>query len=137
MNDDLLNGAITGALDPDSKEALKHAENYYEAVRGMKTDYKKIANNTGWDEKLILTIKNHIFMNNHDLGRREPCRFDPDYFMAQSWQRLINGKDIEEMDYVLLEHELMESNLMDKMGMSYIEAHETTNQTYNYSKFLR
>lgn len=37
-------GAISGALNPDSKEAQEHAKRYYEAVRHMKNDYVVLTN---------------------------------------------------------------------------------------------
>jgi len=58
----------------------------------------------------------------------------PDYDMAISWQRLIEGKSIQEMDIVLLKHELMEYGLM-KQGLLYDEAHSITEKTYNYKKY--
>mgnify|MGYP005764885169 CR=1 FL=1 len=51
--------------------------------------------------------------------------------MAQSWQRLISGTP-EPHDLTLLKHEIMEEELMDA-GLSQSEAHDITNQTYNYS----
>ena len=33
MKDIQISGGIYGALDPDSKEASKHAEMYYERIR--------------------------------------------------------------------------------------------------------
>ena len=56
--------------------------------------------------------------------------------MAVSWQRLIDGKNIQEMDLVMLNHELMEYELM-KQGMSYREAHDITEKTYNYTKYVK
>ena len=56
--------------------------------------------------------------------------------MAVSWQRLIEGKNIREMDIVLLKHELMEYELM-KQGMVYEEAYHITEKTYNYRKYTR
>lgn len=35
-------GTISGALKPDSMQAQKHADRYYESVRHMKTDVKKL-----------------------------------------------------------------------------------------------
>jgi len=40
-------GAISGALNPYSEKAQKHAEQYYESVRHMKTDTQKISIATG------------------------------------------------------------------------------------------
>ena len=83
--------AISGALEPYSKKAEEHAKRYYESVRHMKTDTTHIAASTGISKDKIDKIKEHIFVKEHNLvnGRR---RFDPSYDMAQSWQRLINGK---------------------------------------------
>jgi hypothetical protein len=55
--------------------------------------------------------------------------------MAVSWQRLIDGDNIQEMDLVLLHHELHELRLMAK-GMSFRKAHELAEATHNYSKFI-
>ena len=129
---DLKDVQITGALDPFSKKASVHAEKYYESVRKMKTDYKKIAKNTGYSEELIKKIKNYSFINEHDLvsGRE---RFYPSYHMAQSWQRLIDGKNIQPHDLLLLEHEMYEMTLVND-GYSQIEAHNLTNEIYNYTE---
>lgn len=35
-------------------------------------------------------------------------RFVPDFYMAQSWQRLIEGNNIQHHDLLLLDHELYE-----------------------------
>ena len=126
-------GAISGALKPDSMQAQKHADRYYESVRHMKTDVKKIANNTGFTENDISKIKDFIFMQKHDLGGSEPEYFYPSYEMAQSWQRLIEGKNIQKHDITLLQHETMEQKLMEQ-GYSQIEAHRITEQKFNYSK---
>lgn len=125
-------GAISGALNPYSKEAEKHAIKYYEAVRHMKTDTKRISASTGISQDKIDKIKNHIFIAEHDLltGRK---RFDPSYEMAQSWQRLING-DFKEQDIVLLKHEYAELRYMEK-GYSQNEAHILASKKYNYAKY--
>lgn len=129
-------GAISGALNPYSKEAEKHAAQYYESVRHMKTDIKHIAANTGISENDIYKIKEHIFLKKHDLGGSEPEYFYPSYEMAQSWQRLIDGKNIKEHDITLLRHELMEYDLMEQ-GYSQFEAHRITENKYNYGKEVK
>jgi hypothetical protein len=135
-----ITGAISGAHDPDSDEADKHAKQYYPAVRKMTGDIDRISKNTGYMPKDIKRIKEHLFMAKHDLGGKEPEHFAPDYAIGQSWQRLIDGKDIQSHDIVLLEHELMESELM-RSGVTQNEAHDKTNEVHNYtealSKFLR
>ena len=124
--------AISGALNPYSKEAEKHAVQYYESVRHMKTDTQKISAATGISRDKIDKIKNHVFITEHDLltGHK---RFDPSYDMAQSWQRLING-DFKEQDIVLLKHEYAELRYMEK-GYSQNEAHILASKKYNYAKY--
>ncbi|NMB66199.1 MAG: hypothetical protein GYA16_15140 [Spirochaetes bacterium] len=57
--------------------------------------------------------------------------------MAQSWQRLRNGKNIKPHDIIMLKHERLEYELMNKYGYDYDTAHEITNKKYNYSFALR
>lgn len=126
-------GAISGGLKPDSDEAQKHAELYYNSVRKMKTDVANISKNTGFSEEEISRVKNHVFLEKHDLGGSLPEYFYPNYEMAQSWQRLIDGKDIQPHDITLIRHELMESGLME-LGYSQEDAHRETESLYNYAK---
>ena len=132
--DEIFTGISAGALNPHSKEALEHAIRYYGLVRSMKTDCKRIAANTGFREKDIRRIKNHIFYEEHELedGLR---RFDESYEMARSWQRLIDGREIEDKDIVLLHHEFLESILMQD-GLNYDDAHQKTSEIYDYSQFI-
>ena len=58
MKDIQISGGIYGALDPDSKEASKHAEMYYERIRRDQYDVDKISENTGYEYEKILHIKN-------------------------------------------------------------------------------
>ncbi len=57
--------------------------------------------------------------------------------MAESWQRLINGKAIREMDIIMLKHELMEYRLMNEQGLDYWTAHNIAEEKYNYTKFIK
>lgn len=124
-------GYTSGALNPDSVRAFEHAERYYESVRKMKTDVSKIAKNTGWSEKSIQKIKNHVFYDEHELIGGYG-RFDPSYHMAVSWQRLIDGKNIEDMDITLLKHEYLELTLV-KNGYSQDQAHIQASKKHNYA----
>lgn len=128
---------VSGAriIDPESKAADLHAARYYGLVRSMKTDVAKIAQNTEFDKEKIAQIKKFIFLDKHDLGGVEPEYFAPDFAMAQSWQRLINGTP-EPHDLTLLRHEIMEKELMDT-GLSQSQAHNIANQTYNYGEGVK
>ena len=129
---DISSIKVSGALDPSSKKASKHAEQYYESVRKMKTDYKKIALNTGLDANEIKRIKDYLFVNEHELitGKK---RFDPDYMIAESWRRLIEGKGIQPHDLTMLNHEILEHKLV-LSGLSQDDAHKLATERYNYNK---
>ena len=126
-------GGISGALNPYSKAAEEHAERYYESVRHMTTDTTKISENTNISKDKIDKIKNHVFIEEHELlsGKH---RFDPSYDIAQSWQRLISGKDTQEKDMVLLKHEYSELRYMER-GLTQNQAHIKASKRYNYAKY--
>ena len=111
-------------------------KNFYESVRNRNKQHEivKVSNNSGLSQSDVEKIYNHIFINEYDLedGRK---RFDPNYDMAESWRRLseIGGKNIQPHDLVMLNHELMEHDLMAK-GMKYDEAHELTNKPITTKK---
>lgn len=132
-NDGIIKAVSGGRItNPYGKAATAHAERYYGLVRSMKTDISRIAKNTGFPEEDIQRIKNFIFLEKHDLGRAQPEYFAPDFAMAQSWQRLIDGK-AKPHDLTLLRHETLENKLMDT-GMSQSEAHIQASKKYNYTK---
>lgn len=126
-------GGNSGALNPYSKEAEEHAVRYYESVRHMTTDTAKISQNTNISKDKIDKIKNHIFIKEHNL-LSGTHRFDPSYDMAQPWQRLINGKNIQEKDIVLLKHEYSELRYMER-GLTQSQAHIKASKKYNYTKY--
>lgn len=129
---DISDVKVSGALDPSSSRASKHAEQYYESVRKMKTDYIKVANNTDMSIDDALRIKKYLFVDEHDLltGKR---RFDADYSISESWRRLIEGKNIQDHDYTLIKHEKYEYDLVTK-GLTQEEAHTKASLKYNYRK---
>jgi len=112
----------------------EHAERYYEEIRHRTTDVVTIAQNTGMTVADIEAIKRHVFINEYDLGEDMVRRFDPSYDMAVSWQRLIDGKDIQKMDITLLRHEILQYKYMIN-GMTYDGAHATANELYNYESY--
>ena len=134
-------GAVSGALndsnDPDRNKREKHADSYYKEVRNRNTDAEvaRVSASSGIDEETVRRVYDHVFVKEHDLsdGTR---RFDPDYDMAQSWQRLSTGDGVQEHDVVLLRHEDAEARLMEQ-GMSYEAAHEAAcRMGYDYTKAL-
>lgn len=130
-------GALTDRNDPKGERREKHAETFYQAIRNgdKKSFVKNVAKNSGMTEKSISKIYDHVFCNEHELydGKK---RFDPDYDMAESFRRLREGKNIQEHDIIMLKHERLEYELMNKTGRPYQEAHRLTESKYNYSKSL-
>jgi hypothetical protein len=134
----MIDTGASGAIPrSDIKRQNEHAKLFYEEVRKRTGDIEKIAKNTGFSTDDIKKVKEHIFINEYDLGWKNPSRFDPDYDMTVSWQRLTDGKNIQEMDLVMLKHELMEYELMLEKRLSYREAHEITELKYDYSKYIK
>lgn len=136
--ENVKSGAFYGALNPendkDFKRCEEHARKYYEEIRKRTTDISSISKNTGMDEEVIRAVKQHIFVNKYDLGEEQPTSFYPSYDIAVSWQNLIDGKNIEEKDLVLIKHEYYEYNLMKNEAMEYVEAHGEAQKLYNYKK---
>lgn len=137
---DLASGIIeTGAriIDPDSIEAIKFAEMYYEEIRSFSTDAEKIAKNLEKEVSDIKRIKAYLFEDDSlfDPDIDAARRFDPDCAIAQSWQRLMIGKDIKPHDRTLIEHELLEMKIKrDNPGIEHRRAHELASQEYNYGR---
>lgn len=111
------------------------AESYYDTIRKRSDDIAKIAKNTGFSEKDIQKIKEHVFLNSHIL-RDGTGRFDADYDMAIAWQRLINGS-FEDRDLVLLNHELLESIVEKEYNLTYREAHNMAEKEYAWEKIIK
>lgn len=120
-----------------SQEADKFAEMYYKEIRSFSTDTKRIAENLGKKESDIKKIKAYLFEDNSllDVDTGERRRFDPDCAIAQSWQRLMTGKDIKPHDKTLIEHELLEMKIKkENPNMEHWKAHELASEKYDYPK---
>lgn len=134
----LHSGALNDKNDPLMLRRNKHAKSYYEEIRNRKTGYvvNRLSINAGISKETARNIYEHVFVNEHMLdGVRK--RFDPDYDMAESFRRLLDGKNIKSHDIVMLKHEELELNLMKQYNMIYEEAHKIANQSYNYSEALK
>jgi hypothetical protein len=130
-----------GGLKDKSWQAQKaYSETYYNSIRNRTepTDIGKIADNTGFSTGDIQAIRNHIFINEHDLGDGETGRFASDWQIAQAWQRMEQGWKENEMvkyrdvDLLLLKHELEELTQMLKYGHNTVKAHEIAESKYSW-----
>ncbi|MEK4522395.1 hypothetical protein MKX96_12295 [Psychrobacillus sp. FSL W7-1493] len=120
--------AETGGRNISREQFFKEeaiAEEMYEKFRNIGTeDVNAIAKNTGFSVARIQKIKDHVFNNSH-IKDHGVGRFDPDYELAQAWQRLIDGKQVDS-DIQLLHHEIFESKFEGIFQTNYRTAHEKT-----------
>ncbi len=134
-------GGVSGALnetnDPGGKRRDKHARQFYNEMRHRDKEQVaiRIASNAGVDVETAERAFEHVFMDKHDLANGHTY-FDPDYDMAQSWQRLASGEEVFEHDRVLVRHEAYEAELM-RSGVDYSTAHDmTVDAGYDYESAL-
>lgn len=120
-------GALDGRNDPDGIRRNEHAERYYEELRKRDEDAEvaRVSQHTGIGLDTVRQAYRHIFIEKHQLERGFDY-FDASYDMAQSWQRMSSGVDIQPQDPILIFHEAIESDFMNLMGMTYEEAHAAT-----------
>lgn len=128
-------GALNDKNDPDWQRRDAHAKIFYEARRknGLEAFVDKIHKNTGYSKKRLESVYKHVFINEYDLANGH-CRFHPSFEMAQSFQRLLEGENIQPHDILMLKHEHLEFAIMHKLGYNYDKAHNLANTKYNYSK---
>lgn len=113
------------------------------AQRSPEKCAEKIAKIDGFTQEDGLEIYNHIFTDKHltvdkYTGEKIQAKFDPDPNMAQSFQRIFNGQKLLPEDIILLKHERYERSLMKAdPNLTYTEAHNLTNELYNYEMFIR
>lgn len=125
--------------DPDGSKRQGIAEKLYEQTRNRNSMYevRAIAKNSGMSEADIKKVYDHIYTNKHLFKNRTIHLFDPDYEMAQSWQRLRNNNNIQPHDITLLKHELAEYNIMgESIDIEYEPVHNEVTKKYNYQKEL-
>ena len=134
-----LSGAWTDENDPFYENRDMVAEDLYTEIRNRKKSYevKAVAKNSGFSEEEIDKVYDHVFIRDHLFKGGEIRRFDPDYYMAHSWQRLREGKNIQKHDITMLYHELEEEKIMgDSLEIEYEKAHSEVEKKYNYRKEL-
>ena len=133
-----VSGGLTDKNDPSRQQRDQHAKRYYSEVRARNKEMEicAIAKNTNIEKSKIKIAYEHIFINKHRL-KKGYQQFDPDYEMAQSWQRLREGKNIQPHDIVLIRHEAAEAEFMAQ-GYSYDLSHEKACEMgYNYHQELK
>lgn len=137
MTEEIISGALSNKNDPDGSRRQKHAQIFYEARRNSKKTpfVNRIAKNSGMNEKAVSKIFDHIFITKHEIYG-ELRNFDPSYDIAESFRRLYEGKNILPHDLILLKHERLELELMQRYGYSQRDAHILASTKYNYTEML-
>jgi hypothetical protein len=125
---------VKATLDADNE-----AQAFYNEIRNSSSnaDVVQISKNTGIPEYRIQRIKDHVFINQHDLGERV-SQFDPYIEIADAWNRLLNGNFVEQ-DIRLLQHEYFESRFESLFKTNYTTAHKAANdsgRTWDPESFL-
>ena len=135
-------GAMSGALndenDPDGEKRKEKAKEMYEQIRNRKREFevKAVAKNTGYSEDEISRVYDHVFIREHLLDEGI-MRFYPDYYMANSWFRLRNGKKIFPHDITMIKHELLEESILgESIEIPARKAHNIAEAQYNYQEEL-
>ncbi|MFX3949186.1 hypothetical protein ACSBRS_005700 [Streptococcus suis] len=130
-------------LPKDFIKAEKHAYLTYDRIKNSNQDLekRKIYSNIGKFKEMNGFSKddvdkafNHVFNNVHELNFGKGL-FPPDIDMAQSWERLISGKNIQPHDLILLKHERLEHDYMYVTSkLDYDTAHKKVDELFNYSE---
>lgn len=132
----LIKGALTSKNDPDNTKREEHAKKYYSSIRNSDpiSIINAISKNVSFDHENVSKAINHLFFKKHNLDKGFDY-FDEDYDIAESIQRLREGKNIQLHDLALIQHEALEADYMGN-GMPYEEAHYKTEGKYNYTLAL-
>ena len=125
MIDECISGGISGAItDQYSEDAIQYASQKYDSIRKQTGDCERIAKNTGYSIQQINFIKNYLFFDKHYLNSFNETlykRFDPEFTIAQSWERLSSRKReiIKKHDLLFLKHELKEIECITKTSTQF------------------
>lgn len=137
-------GALSGAINDISldanerQKAQRHAKLFYETIRNSNRAVlvNKISKSSKMHRKSVEKVIEHVFDNMYNLNKGN-TKFEPDFQMAQSFQRLISGTPLKR-DIIMLKHERLEYELMHRYGYTdYAIAHRITEQKYNYAEAVK
>ncbi|MGM3308641.1 hypothetical protein ACSQ6I_22145 [Anabaena sp. WFMT] len=117
-------------IDRIQKKYLKEAMKAYDKIIESKDDILKIANQYQLSSEDIERAKQYAFGKGVLQNQ-----FIPDLRMAQSWERMVLGEEIDS-DEVLLKHEILESDLVINQGLNQLDAHKIAQAQYPWSMII-
>lgn len=115
-------------LDANKLEDWDRAELIYDEIRNDLSDVPKIACNLRKPERIVVRVKEHIFIREHQIvidDVAEMRRLDADPEIVNVWSRLCEG-DFVESDVSLFKHEQLESIIELRQKVSQTTAHRKT-----------
>jgi len=126
-----LDGAFTGAryIQGEMDTFAREGAQIYDQIVNTAGDTARIAEQTGLPQSLLDTVKQHFFVQEHNLpvgpNRMELANFTPDPHSGQLWQaaergELTTGQAAQFNRWMA--HEYVESQLM-QAGLPYRSAH--------------
>ncbi len=96
-------------------------------LRANSSDVSTIAQHTGMPEFQIRRVKDHLFINEHQLGCGKYGRFNACPLTAEAWYRL-EANTFTKQDLALIRHELFEAKFEGIFDTDYMAAHKAANK---------
>ncbi len=118
-------------LDFYEQKAFRKIIQAYDDIMDKTDDISIIAQKYQLNPDEVKRAKNYAFGSGVSQ-----YKFTPDIDMAQAWQRIALGEG-NDIDEVLLKHEVYESALVINQGMNQIDAHNLTQEIYPWSVLLK
>ncbi len=126
-NDEIYFADRWSHLNQLERKYLKAAMKAYDKIIESEDDILKIANRYQLNFEDIERAKQYAFGKGVLQNQ-----FIPDLRMAQSWERMTLGEEIDN-DEVLLKHEILESDLVINQGLNQLDAHKIAQNEYPWS----
>jgi hypothetical protein len=123
--------ASTGARSlslAEFERQLVAADRAYGEIRLSTTDIQSVAQNIGVHEFQAARVKNHLFLDSHQLSARVGP-FDADLDIANAWRRMDGGTHTPD-DIKLFKHEYFESKFEKIFRTNYEDAHNAAQKRY-------
>jgi hypothetical protein len=117
-------------LNRYEKKYLQKAIKAYDEIMENKDDIKIITNRYQVNINDVKRAKNYAFGNGVQINK-----FTPDILMTEAWQRMTSRQEID-TDQVLLNHEIMESDLVINQRINQLEAHNITQKKFPWSMLI-
>jgi hypothetical protein len=117
-------------LHPYERKYLRPEIEMYDEIVRMTGDALIISTYYGVSFEDTQRAKDYAF--GHGVSDYQFC---PDINMAKAWFRMVRGQGTE-IDLVLLQHEILESDLVMNCGMASRSAHDVAQARYCWSTLL-